>query len=266
MSEYRPISLCNVVYKIIAKLLARRLKKVLPSIISEMQAAFVEGRLISDNILVAHELLHALNSDNKCAEEYIAIKTDISKAYDRIEWSFLEKVMQMQGFPMKWRNLIMSYVSSVQYQVLINGEPHGNIRPSRGLRQGDPLSPYLFVICTEVLVQMLKLAEQKRKISGLRVARRAPAVSHLLFADDNMIYCKGSEEELNQLVQLLNRYSMVSGQRINYQKSSIYFGKKIPKSRREEIKETMGIENTGGEGFYLGLPESFGGSNVSLLS
>lgn len=197
MSEYRPISLCNVAYKIVSKLMAKRLKRVLPSVISETQAAFVEGRLISDNVLVAHELLHALSSDNKCSSEFSAIKTDISKAYDRVEWSFLDRAMKVLGFSESWRGLIMSSVSSVRYQVLINGKPYGNITPSRGLRQGDPWSPYLFVICTEVLVQMLKLAEHKRRISGLRVARRAPPVSHLLFADDSMLYCKGTDDELN---------------------------------------------------------------------
>lgn len=97
MSEYKPISICNVAYKIVSKLLARRLKKVLPLVISETQAAFVEGRLISDNILVAHELLHALSSNNKCSTEFISIKTDISKAYDRVEWSFLAKQWKLLG-------------------------------------------------------------------------------------------------------------------------------------------------------------------------
>lgn len=266
MSDYRPISLCNVAYKIVSKLMARRMKKVLPQVISETQAAFVEGRLISDNILVAHELLHALTSDNKCSSEFIAIKTDISKAYDRVEWAFLDRAMKAVGFSEAWRKLIMSCVSSVRYQVLINGEPFGRITPTRGLRQGDSLSPYLFVICTEVLVQLLKIAEHKQLISGLRVARRAPPVTHLLFADDSMLYCKGTDdEELNQVIHILQHYSLASGQRINYDKS-MYFGKHIPTSKREEIKQKLGIVKTGGEGFYLGLPESVGGSKVALLS
>lgn len=229
MCEYRPISLCNAAYKVISKLMARRMKSVLPHIISETQAAFVEGCLISDNILVAHELLHTLSSDNKCSSEYISIKTDISKAYDRVEWAFLDKAMKAMGFSEAWRGFIMSCVRSVRYQVLINGSPFGRITPTRGLQQGDPLSSYLFVMCTEVLVQMLKRAEQAKKISGLRVARRALPVTHLLFADDSMMYCKGIEEELEQISHILQTYSMASGQRINYQKSSVYFGKNIPR-------------------------------------
>lgn len=151
--EFRPISLCNVAYKIVSKVLSKRLKSVLPWIITETQAAFVEDRLISDNILIAHELLHALNSNNSCSREYIAVKTDLSKAFDRVEWSFLEKAMRALGFSDAWCRTIMECVTSVSYQVLINGTPHGDIRPTRGIRQGDPLSPYLFVICTEMLVQ-----------------------------------------------------------------------------------------------------------------
>ncbi|KAG7586300.1 Reverse transcriptase zinc-binding domain [Arabidopsis thaliana x Arabidopsis arenosa] len=266
LTDFRPISLCNVGYKIIGKVLANRLKKFLPKIISETQAAFVEGRLITDNILVAHELVHALNSGKKCSEEFMAIKTDISKAYDRVEWSFLKKAMKVLGFAEDWISLIMECVSSVRYQVLIDGTPYGDVKPSRGLRQGDPLSPYLFVLCTEMLVKMLQIAERKEQITGLKVARGAPAISHLLFADDSMLYCKQKNEELSQMVRIIEEYSLASGQRVNYQKSSIHFGKLIPEERRQEIKQQLRIENEGGEGVYLGLPESFNGSKVAILS
>ncbi|XP_013607662.1 PREDICTED: uncharacterized mitochondrial protein AtMg01250-like [Brassica oleracea var. oleracea] len=130
----------------------------------------------------------------------------------------------------------MECVTSVSYQVLINGTPHGDIRPTRGIRQGYPLSPYLFVICTEMLVQKLIQAENSGEITSLKVARGASAVSHLLYADDSMFYCKQSDEELSRLTAILQEYSLASGQRINYQKSSIYFGKNIPSERKEEIK------------------------------
>ena len=193
LADFRPISLCNVIYKIIGKLMASRLKKVLPLIISESQATFVKGRLISDNILVAHELLHALSSNNKCSEEFIAIKTDISKAYDWVEWAFLRNTMETLGFSAHWISLVMECVRSVRYQVLINGFPYGDIAPTRGLRQGDPLSPYLFVLCTEMLIKMVQTAERKGQITGLKVATGAPPVSHILSADDSMFYCKVEE-------------------------------------------------------------------------
>jgi len=266
LTDFRLISLCNVICKIIGKLLASRLKKVLPLIISESQAAFVQGRLISDNILVAHELLHALSSNNKCSEEFIVVKTDISKAYDRVEWNFLHDTLEALGFNTRWVSLIMECVKSVRYQVLINGSPYGDIKPSRGLRQGYPLSPYLFVICTEMLIKMLQIAEKKEQITGLKVAIGASQVSHLLFADDSMFYCRVQEEEMNHLSRIVEEYSLASGQRVNYQKSSITFGKNVPEERKIGVKKKLGIEQEGGRDVYLGLPESFKGSKVSILN
>lgn len=265
MKDFRPISLSNVVYKIITKIMAKRLRKVLTGLISESQAAFVHDRIIHDNILLAREMLHALRSSNKISEDFIALKMDISKAFDRVEWTFLERALKSLGFAPAWISLIMTCVSSVTYQVLINGQAYGSIKPTRGIRQGDPLSLYLFIICTELLVKMLKKAEAEKKITGLQVARKAPHVSHLFFADDNMFYCKKSDEEIDHLVAILRKYSLATGQRINYQKSNVYFGKNIPEERRLQIKAKTNISQDGGSSIYLGLPESFGPSKVNTL-
>ncbi|WZZ32808.1 hypothetical protein YC2023_016209 [Brassica napus] len=190
MSEFRPISLCNVSYKIISKVLSSRLKKIMPNLISETQSAFVAWRLITDNILVAQEMFHALRTNQSCQSKYVAIKTDMSKAYDRVEWDFLRATMEKMGFYQKWIHLIMSCVSSVSYRVLINGDAKGNIIPSRGFRQGDSLSPFLFILCTEVLISQIQEAERIKKITSLKIARSCPAVSHLLFADDSLFFCR----------------------------------------------------------------------------
>lgn len=150
MNEYQTISLCTVSYKIILKVLVLRLKACLGAIISESQAKFIPGRNIVDNMLIAHELLHALKSKRKF-HAYVAIKTDISKAYDIVEWSFLPQVMNKMGFADQWCKWIMKCVSSVSYSVLVNGSAYGNIIPTRSIRQGDPLSSYLFLLCAEVL-------------------------------------------------------------------------------------------------------------------
>ena len=147
VSEFRPISLCNVLYKIFSKVLANRLKKILPHIITEHQSAFTKNRLISDNILVAFELLHCLQNHKSTKGDFMALKLDMSKANDHVEWAFLEKIMRKLGFNEKWIILMMLYVSTISYSILINGTPNGYIRLTRGIRHGDPISPFLFLIC-----------------------------------------------------------------------------------------------------------------------
>ena len=190
MTEFRPISLCNVGYKIISKILSSRLKRILPKLISETQTAFVAERLNTYNIPVAQEMFHALRTSPSCKEKFVAIKTDMSKAYDRVEWSFMEALLLKFGFDPQWVARIMKCINSVTYQVLINGEAKGNITPSRGLRQGDPFSPFLFILCTEVLISHIKQAERHHTITGIKIARESPAISYLLFADNSLFFCK----------------------------------------------------------------------------
>ena len=211
ISEYRPISLCNVIYKIVSKVLANRLKRILPDVVSEAQSAFVPGRQITDNVLVAFEVMHCINQRRKGKEGLMAIKLDMSKAYDRVEWSFLEAMMRRMGFKDRWISLMMMCVTTVSYSVLINGEPKGKINPTRGLRQGDPISPYLFLLCAEGLSARLRREEYGENGRGISVGRGAPRVSHLLFADDCIVFCKASMEEGGKIIKILEDYERELG-------------------------------------------------------
>ena len=132
--KFRPISLCNVIYKLISKVLVNRLKSLLPSIVSENQSAFQARRVITDNILMAFETLHYMKTQQNGSTGFMALKLDISKAYDRVEWSFLECLLRKLGFHNRWVDLMMECITTVFYSILINGEPSQTIHLSRGLR------------------------------------------------------------------------------------------------------------------------------------
>ncbi|XP_024200495.1 uncharacterized protein LOC112203810 [Rosa chinensis] len=152
MTELRPIALCNVVYRICSKVLANRLKKILGEVISPLQSAFVPGRLISDNTLVATEVAHFLHK-KRSGEEYFSLKLDISKAYDKLEWNFLRQILLKLGFAEEWVDLVMASIQTVNYSFLVNGEVRGYVRPSRGIRQDDS---FLFGAATEEECQQFR--------------------------------------------------------------------------------------------------------------
>jgi hypothetical protein len=159
ISDFRPISLCCEIYKILFKVMANRLKIIFPMLISHNQSTFIPGRLIADNILAAYETLHTMHTRMYGRVGYMAVKLNMSKAYDRVEWVFLERAIRRMGFDDKWVDLVMKCVTSVSFSVIVNGTPVGLFKPSRGIRQGDPLSLYLFLICVKVLSAKLTQEE-----------------------------------------------------------------------------------------------------------
>ena len=211
VTEFRPISLCYVLYKIFSNVLANMLKRVLPNIISEHQSAFLKGRLITDNILVAFETLHYMKNHNSGNSGLMALKLDMSKAYDQVEWSFLKAVMAQMGFQDRWIGLVMECITTVTYSILVNGEPSGEIRPSRGICQGDPLSPYLFLLCLEGLHRLIQKAMEKGDIQGVSICRNGPKLTHLFFADDSLLFCRANTHECEKVMDILSSYEKVSG-------------------------------------------------------
>lgn len=235
-----------------------RLQPLLPRIISPHQSAFVPKRAIGDNVLITHEILHYLRTSKAKVRCSMAVKTDMSKAYDRIEWTFLEAVLRKLGFHERWISWIMVCVTSVSYSFLVNGAPQGKVNPSRGLRQGDPLSPYLFILCTEVLSGLCSKAQASGLLPGIKVARNCPPINHLLFADDTMFFTRSDQASCSNLLALLARYERASGQCISPNKSAITFSSKTPQAAKIRVKRALSIEKERSIGKYLGLPEHFG--------
>lgn len=145
----------------------------------------------------------------------VALKIDISKAYDRVDWNYLKGVMAKLCFDQKWINWMSMCLETVQYSVLMNEDGVGLVVPGRGLRQGDPLSPYLFIMCAEGLTSLIKSAEAMGDIHGIKVCRGAPILTHLLFTDDCFLFFRGNEKESRKMMDILSIYERASGQAIN---------------------------------------------------
>jgi hypothetical protein len=129
----------------------------------------------------------------------VGIKLDMAKAYDRLEWVFINNTLKTMGFPSNLVQTIMRCVTYVSFSILINGQPSHSYKPNRGIRQGDPLSPYLIILCADVFSSMISTKQDQSLINGLSIAQNAPKISHLFFADDSLIFCKAKKEEASQL-------------------------------------------------------------------
>ena len=258
MQHYRPIALCNMKYKILAKVLANQLKKLLPRIISHEQSTFVSGSLITDNVLVAFEIIHHMKKKSKGKKGDVAFKIDISKAYDKIDWGFLKRIMLKLGFDSRWVDVMMLCVSIVRYNVLVNGMEVGPIVPKRGLRKGDPLSPYLFILCAEGLSSLIKRVESERLLHGCRVSRTGLSVSHILFVDDSLFFFRASETECNVMKKLLLQYEEASGQGVNFLKFGIMFSSNVDSNIATHLSSVMSVSHPLNTRRYLGLPSLIG--------
>ncbi|CAB4316864.1 unnamed protein product [Prunus armeniaca] len=265
VSEYRPISLCNVLYKIISKTLANRLKKVLPEVISEFQSAFIPNRMILDNVLAAFETVHCLKRRGKTGKKKLILKLDMAKAYGRVEWQFLEQMLRTMGFPIRFIQLIMGCVTTVSYSLLIQGRPFGRIIPSRGLRQGDPISPYLFLIVAEAFSALLQQAERDSRLHGVSIAPSAPSINHLFFADDSLLFCNAGTTEALELKRIFGVYELASGQKVNLGKSALCFSPSTPRVLQDDIRQLLNVTLVPCHERYLGLPTIVGKDKKKLF-
>ncbi|KAJ9674856.1 hypothetical protein PVL29_024033 [Vitis rotundifolia] len=252
LGDFRPISLLGGLYKLLAKVLANRLKRVVGKVVSNAQNAFVMGRQILDASLIANDVI---DTWQKRKEKGLICKLDIEKAYDSINWKFLMKVLQKMGFGPKWQGWMWSCLSSAKFSVLVNGVPAGFFPSSKGLRQGDPLSPYLFVLGMEVLDVLIKRAVEGGFLSGCTIRSGGGSnlhISHLFFADDTIIFCEAKKEHLTHLSWILFWFEAASGLRINLAKSEI-----IPIGEVDDMAKMaaeIGCRVGSLSSHYLGLP------------
>ncbi|GAU38423.1 hypothetical protein TSUD_396030 [Trifolium subterraneum] len=226
IDQYRPIAMANFKFKIISKILADRLASIMPSLISEEEMGFIHGRDIKDCLCIASEAANLLH--NKSYGGNLALKIDISKAFDTLEWSFLLKVLKRFGFNEIFCNWINVILQSAFLSVSINGKAHGYFNCSRGVRQGDPLSPLLFCLAEDVLSRSISKLVAEGKLDLIKGTRSFSVPSHSFYADDLMILCKGKLSGLTYLKYLFDKYALESGQIINISKSTIFSGSITP--------------------------------------
>ena len=186
VKDFRPISLTTLAYKVVAKVLSERLKQVMDAIISPTQSAFIEGRQILDPILIANEAVEDYRAKRK--KGWI-LKLDLEKAFDRVNWNFLEKNLSLKKFSSKWASWIMGCLKIPKYSIFINGKPRGRITASRGIRQGDPLSPFLFLLVSEVLGEIINKLHINSQFEGFLVGKDLIHLPLLQFVDDTLLFC-----------------------------------------------------------------------------
>lgn len=250
VGDYRPISCCNVIYKLISKILAARMGVVINDLVDRAQSAFLPGRLMADNIHLMQELIRGYNK--KRSSPRCIIKIDLRKAFDSISWDFLKEVLEGLLFPEVFVRWVMECVSSPSYSISINGNVHGFFKGKRGLRQGDPLSPFLFILCLEYLSRLIQMRTDNSEFN-YHPKCGALKITHLAFADDLMLMARGDSISIGILLDCLRDFGLCSGLHLNISKSNIYMAG-LGVSCAEDILSTTHLPLGTLPFRYLGIP------------
>ena len=218
LEQYRPISLVGALYKIILKVLANRMKKVMPAIIDDNQSVFLKGRGILDSVLTANEVLEELRIRRRSG---LCLKVDFEKAYDSVRWEFLYDMLSRMGFHSLWISWIKGCMDSATVSLLVNGSPTEEFKPTRGLRQGDPLALFLFLIVAEGLAGIVREALKVKMLTGLKIGRKGEEVCILQFTDDTLFFCEDNISNVITLKAIPRGFELASGLKIDFHKSKL---------------------------------------------
>ncbi|KAA3478413.1 LINE-1 reverse transcriptase isogeny [Gossypium australe] len=218
ISDFRPICLVSSLYKIVSKVLSRRLREIVEEVVTDTQCAFIRGRQIYDEVLIANELIHSVKKKGGDGG-YLILKLDFSKAYDYVRWNFLELVMFKMRFGDKWRGWMLECISTARAAVIIIGSSSKEFGFRRGLQQGDLLSPFLFILVMEVLHLALDNVVELGLIVGFKNIIHGLSFSHLQFTDDTILFLKADEKEVSNVKHILRCFEIFSGLGINFKKS-----------------------------------------------
>ncbi|GFY85594.1 hypothetical protein Acr_04g0003320 [Actinidia rufa] len=249
VEEFQPIACCNVSYNVISKILAARLSVLLPNLIDPAQATFVQGRSMVENIYLVQEFLNRYGWSR--ISPRCIMKIDLKKAYDTINWEFVRKVLMGFGLPNLFVNWIIQCISTTAYSISINGSMHGFFKGKQGIRQGDPISPFLFVLCLEYLSRSLNQLKDNRDFK-FHPRCQDLNITHLAFADDLMLFSRGDVESVQLLMNKMRRFGDYSGLRVSMEKSNLY-ASGIPRDDLEAIKAISGFSEGRFPFRYLGL-------------
>ncbi|KAL7607598.1 hypothetical protein Lser_V15G19622 [Lactuca serriola] len=258
LNDYRRISLMGCVSKIISKILSNRMKSVIGKVIGDEQSAYVEGRCILEGPLMINEVC---SWAKRVRKKILLFKVDFDKALDSVNWQYLDSVLEQMGFGNKWRMWIRGSLSSSRASVIINGSPTKEFPISRGVRQGDPLSSYLFIIAMEGLSVALKTACNKGMFSGVQIPRNSLNISHLLYTDDALFIGEWSRTNLKNLARILRCFHISSGPKFNFHKSKV-FGIRTSMTETVNWANLLGCAAGALPFVYLGVPV---GANMNLI-
>ena len=239
--------------------MANRLKDLLPDYIHESQQAFIQGRRVTNNIVIAQEITHSFLLKSWKHKAFM-LKIDLAKAFDRIEWCFIRRALFRKGLHCHFIDLIMECISSATFSV-INGQPFGSFKGSRGIRQGCPLSPYLFILAVNELSLSMQEALNANHFSSIQLGPGCPPIHSLMFADDLIVCGRADNNDANTIAFIINQFCAVSGQTPNWNKSAILFSKNTDDNLRNQIKNIFPAPNMDCNTTHLGHPLILPGKN-----